>query len=134
VFTSDTYKETLEENSRIVDQNENLQKLLSEAQNEILILKRQCARLSSDESASPGSGGIKLTSAFIRSDGKVPSTCPVGGCSHYESVLRGPDIMKNFQNHMNNTHRVIYSFHDFVWLSMTSGFAVQVLQVFFSCA
>lgn len=48
-----------------------------------------------------------MTSAFIRSDGKVPLTCPVGGCTHYETVLRGPDVMKNFQNHMNNTHRVI---------------------------
>ena len=134
MFTSDTYKETLEENSRIVDQNEKLQKLLSEAQDEILILKRQCARLASDESASPGSGGIQMTSAFIRSDGKVPATCPIGGCSHYESVLRGPDVMKNFQNHMNNTHRVITSFHSFERLFMTSGFAVQVLQVFCPCS
>jgi hypothetical protein len=143
VFTSDMHKETLEENSRIVDQNEKLQRLLSQAQNEILVLKQQCSRLasSSDESASPGgSGGIKLTSAFLRSDGKVPTTCPVGGCSQYESVLRGPDVMKNFQNHMNNTHRVILFgaaapfYSSGGRLFTLSAFAVQGLQVFCLCA
>ncbi len=133
------HKETLEENSHIVDQNEKLQRRLSEAQNEILVLKQQCLRLaSSEESASPV-GGIRLTSAFLRSDGKVPSTCPVGGCSQYESVLRGPDVMKNFQNHMNNTHRVllfgaatpVYSSGG--RLFTLSAFAVQGLQMFCLC-
>ena len=114
VFTSDMHRETLEHNSRLVDENEKLQRELSALQDENLVLKRNATvrRLdASDSSVSPSSvdgTGIKTTSAFIGSDGKVPSACPVGGCSHYDSVLRGSDAMKNFQNHMNNTHRVIY--------------------------
>lgn len=118
VFTSDMHKETLEENSRIVDHNEKLQRLLSEAQEEIQILRRGTmghyhgarAAFGHDSSPSPQNSisiGERSTSAFIQSDGVVPLVCPLGGCTQYEMVhQRGSDVMKNFQNHMNNTHRV----------------------------
>jgi hypothetical protein len=113
VFTSDMHRDTLEQNSRLVDDNERLHRQLSALQNENLVLKQNAAPvLKRSESSSSGgvrspvSVGIKTTSAFIGSDGKVPGACPLGGCSHYETVLRGNDTMKNFQNHMNNTHRV----------------------------
>jgi hypothetical protein len=110
IFTNDNHRETLEENSRLVDINDKLQKQLTESQEEVSMLKRSMRRgnQSDDSSCSPHSvgPGVKVTSAFIASDGKVPTLCPLGGCSHYEAVLRGPDTMKNFQNHMNNTHRV----------------------------
>jgi hypothetical protein len=112
VFTSDMHRETLEENSRLVDANEKLQRQLTGSREETSALQckiqRQSAR--SDESSpsldSVGQG-LKVTTAFIGTDGKVPAVCPVGGCAHYENVLRGTDQMKNFQNHMNNTHRVV---------------------------
>jgi hypothetical protein len=132
------HKTTIEENSRYVDQIESLQKLLGEAQEEILILKHrknihrqpssggggeQQHLLSPSPTTSSGSSsmqqsagggttttttatGIKSTSALLSAGGIVPGACPMGGCSHYESVTRGSDVMKNFQNHMNNTHRV----------------------------
>lgn len=113
------HKETLEENSRLVDQNESLHRLLSEAQEEVLILKRTINRRSivNEEEVGVGGGGFssprhwdghpELTSMFIGPDMKVPTQCPLGGCSQYEMVhQRGSDAMKNFQNHMNNTHRV----------------------------
>ena len=53
----------------------------------------------------------KFSRSDISTHGKVPGSCPLGGCIHYESVLsRGPDVMKNFQNHLNNTHRVGFLF------------------------
>ena len=117
------HKETLEENSRLVDQNESLHRLLSEAQEEVLILKRTIINRRSiivnEEVVGVGGGGgfsssprhwdghPELTSMFIGPDMKVPTQCPLGGCSQYEMVhQRGSDAMKNFQNHMNNTHRV----------------------------
>jgi hypothetical protein len=107
------HRETLEENSRLVDANEKLQMQVTGSREEMSVLKSKMQRQSapSDES-SPSldsvGRGVKVTSAYIGSDGKVPTVCPVGGCSHYENVLRGADPMKNFQNHMNNTHRVVY--------------------------
>ena len=118
VFTSDMHRDTLEQNSRLVDENEKLQRELGALQDECLILKRNATGPplrqldASDSSVSPvsvGGLGIRITSAYIGSDGKVPAVCPLGGCSHYDSVLKGSDAMKNFQNHMNNTHRVIVS-------------------------
>ena len=112
VFTSEMHRETLELNSRLVDENERLQREMSVLKDEILVLKQQqnhpLKRSDSDHSSggAPVSVGVKATSAFIGSDGKVPGACPMGGCSHYYSVFRGHDTMKNFQNHMNNTHRV----------------------------
>lgn len=136
IFSSEMHKETIEENSRHVDKIESLQKLLSESQEEILILKQKVqVRCGSSETRSSTSlrlqqqqqqqqppvgtttpptttSGIKSTSAFLCvTNGKVPGSCPLGGCIHYESVLsRGPDVMKNFQNHLNNTHRVGFLF------------------------
>lgn len=120
------HKETLEENSRLVDQNEKLQRLLSEAQEEIQILRRNTGgfRHGAHENSSPSplssvSTGVKLTSAFIQSDGSVPKVCPLGGCAQYEMVhQRGSDAMKNFQNHMNNTHRVIPPIVSFLCLKL----------------
>ena len=118
VFTSDMHRDTLEQNSRLVDENEKLQRELSALKDDLLIFRQNATaprprQLDAfDSSVSPGSVGgtcIKISSAYIGSDGKVPSACPVGGCSHYDSVLKGSDPMKNFQNHMNNTHRVIVS-------------------------
>jgi len=119
------HKETLEENSRLVDQNESLHRLLGEAQEEVLILKRTIKRRSIELVSAGGSSSTttssgssprhswdvhpELTSMFIGPDMKVPTQCPLGGCNNYEMVhqLRGgSDAMKNFQNHMNNTHRV----------------------------
>ena len=82
--------------------------MLSETQEENLILKQKIRRQSA-ESPQAG-GGIRLTSAMLCSDGKVPGACPLGGCLQYEMVLRGSDTLKNFQNHLNNTHRVSYVF------------------------
>jgi hypothetical protein len=115
VFTSDMHRETLEENSRLVDLNEKMQKQLSELQEEVMILKARRGPVihSDDSSSSPGMGGIRVTSAYIGSDGRIPALCPVGGCTHYDSVHRGQDVMKNFQNHMNNTHRVSYPFFNY---------------------
>jgi hypothetical protein len=116
VFTSDMHRETLEQNSRLVDENEKLQRELSALQDELLVLKKNVStplqrQDTSDSSpSSVGCSGIRTSSAYIGSDGKVPSVCPVGGCSHYETVFRGQDTMKNFQNHMNNTHRVNFDF------------------------
>ncbi len=102
VFTDDRYRETLQENSNLVDHNETLQRQLGQAQEEIMALKHTLFRQSDRQSGA----GISRTSAFIGPDGRVPIECPLGGCSHYETVHRGPDVSKNFQNHMNNTHRV----------------------------
>jgi hypothetical protein len=104
VFTSDANRETLVENSRLVDQVDELQKKLGEALEEISILRRRSAGGSS-ASSSPHSagGGIKMTSAFLGSDGSIPDVCPLGGCLNYNSV-QGDG--KYFQNHMNNVHRV----------------------------
>ena len=96
VFTNDTYRETTEENSRLVDRVDLLEKKLGEANEEIAILKRR----------SQDSPDVKMTSAFLDRNGKVPGVCPVGGCSNYDSVQC---VLKNFQNHMNNTHRVRFS-------------------------
>ncbi len=78
-----------------------------------MILKRTVSRFSMEGSGSPlhGSGvHPQLTSMFIGPDMKIPAECPLGGCTQYESVHHhdgGSDAMKHFQNHMNNTHRVI---------------------------
>lgn len=115
VFTSDMHKQTLEENHRIIDENEKLQRLLSEAQHEILILKQKAADrrgLSQSADAPPSKKNCpgfstRLTSDLLGPDSKIPTECPLGGCTNYASVhQRGSDTLKNFQNHMNNTHRV----------------------------
>ena len=102
------HRDTLAENSRLVDLNEKMQKQLNELQEEVMIHKaRRGPVIHSDDSSSPGMG-IRVSTAYIGSDGRVPMHCPVGGCTHYDGVHKGLDIMKNFQNHMNNTHRVLY--------------------------
>jgi hypothetical protein len=108
VFTSEMHRETVEQNSLLVDENERLQREMSVLRDEIFVLKQQQNKRSDFDhcsSTAPDSSS-KTTSAFLGPDGKVPGACPLGGCSHYETVLRGHDVMKNFQNHMNNTHRV----------------------------
>jgi hypothetical protein len=84
---------------------------MSVLRDEIFVLKQQQNKRSdfdhySSGGTAPPVSSSKTTSAFLGPDGKVPGACPLGGCSHYETVLRGHDVMKNFQNHMNNTHRV----------------------------
>lgn len=107
VFTSETHRETVEENARLVDRVDELEIKLSESMEEISILGRPM------DTPSPRSvgAGIRLTSAYLGSGGKVPAACPLGGCHHYESVNGVGDAMKNFQNHMNNTHRVCFFFY-----------------------
>ena len=105
IYSSEQHKTTVEENSDLVDKIESLNKLLSETQEENSILKQQIRRQSSETQKN---GGIRFTSDLLCSDGKVPGTCPLGGCLQYETVLRGSDTLKNFQNHLNNTHRVSY--------------------------
>ena len=120
VFTSDMHKTTIEENSKHVDKIESLQKLLGEAREEILILKQKKNQTPlphyqlGDEPRFMQQqksivSGVKMTSDLLNEDGNVPAACPMGGCMHYESVIMrggGSDVMKNFQNHLNNTHRV----------------------------
>ena len=123
----------MEENARLVDRVDELEVKLSESMEEISILGRSVVA----DSPSPHSvgPGIRLTSAYLGSGGKVPATCPLGGCHHYESVNRGGDAMKNFQNHMNNTHRVSSPFHkDQSTMISDASFAVQVVQVLRGCS
>jgi hypothetical protein len=138
VFTSEMHRDTVETNSRLVDDNERLQRQLSALQDEILVLKQNAGPKRSESGSSGGlrspvSVGIKTTSAFIGSDGKVPGACPLGGCSHYETVLRGNDTMKNFQNHMNNTHRVCDCCTICLFSSVLMLFALPVQDVQVLC-
>ena len=175
VFTSDMHKTTIEENSKHVDKIESLQKLLGEAREEILILKQKKNQTPlphyqlGDEPRFMQQqksivSGVKMTSDLLNEDGNVPAACPMGGCMHYESVIMrggGSDVMKNFQNHLNNTHRVgniipifllllfcaclvCYSHHSALLLlqllllpcliSVFFSTTVQILQDFCACA
>ena len=70
------HRETLAENSRLVDLNEKMQKQLNELQEEVMIHKaRRGPVIHSDDSSSPGMG-IRVSTAYIGSDGRVPMHCP----------------------------------------------------------
>jgi hypothetical protein len=90
VFSNESHRLAVIENHKLVDQVDTLQRSLSEAREEILILSRRPSAASS---------------VFVVAGGKVPAVCPLGGCLNYDDV--GGD-MGNFQKHMDITHRVLF--------------------------
>jgi hypothetical protein len=97
MFSNEMHRKTVEENHRLVDHVDDLAKSLSEANEELLILRRRCS-------------AIHVSTAFLSLDGSIPSICPMGGCSDYPKAGN----LKNFQCHLNLVHRVVCGFVLFV--------------------
>ena len=97
IYTDENHEKTVKENSTLVDQNENLLR-------EIRVLREDNIALKRNEHQANGHASIH-SAQFIK-DGRIPGSCPCGGCKQYESVLQSAEPIKAFQNHLNHTHRV----------------------------
>ena len=119
IYTDENHQTTVQENSKLVDENERLWRQIRVLEEDNITLKHQ---------EQQGKGLVTTHSAEYLKDGRIPGSCPCGGCKQYESVLQSAEPIKAFQNHMNHTHRVC------IWCSMHNNIPPSNIHfIFLQC-
>ena len=115
-FTDEKHKETLAVNEKIAKELEKAERRLRvlQEENELLKQHHHRATTTADRMMIADDEDSNTISAYITSDGRIPSKCPCdpdGCCEKYKtSVIEDRIPSEAFAAHMNKLHRVMYLF------------------------